>query len=165
MYGLNSIPMGGNRGIAYTPGKMHARIGFSGITDLQHLQPIIEHNIAEALRDSLMTTVKSIQEFAPYRTGRLKRSIHWGISGLNSGVVFTDSEYAYAQEEGAEIYPRRRTFLHWVNEGGEDVYAQHVSIPATYFFTRGVIAADPLIGEILGEAGTRLALEMGFYGV
>ena len=114
----------------------------------------------------MVITQRAIQSQSPKRSMALERSIKVKMFGLQAGAVYTDSIYAPTQEFGAVIRPKRAKFLHFINEKtGDEVFTTKVTIPATHFFEKGMAIAEPLIMKELRDAGDRLAIRMGFFGI
>lgn len=70
-------------------------------------------------------------------TGRLKQSMSYKLEGDNEVAIGTNVEYARIHNEGGTvripamtIRPKNASVLHWVDKGGNDVFAKSVKMPA-----------------------------------
>ena len=88
--------------------------------------------LAKAGEAGLQLVVNAAIPKAPKRTGTLRRSIHTEVLEKRDDyaevAVGTDVVYAAIQEFGGVIVPKKAKMLHWVGEGGIDIFAHSVTI-------------------------------------
>lgn len=143
---------------------MHVHIRLVGDTSFH--PEVIDKEAARVIDVVLERVRQNVARHAPKRTGRLARSFYVTRMGRNAGRVTSDLVYAAIQETGGTIYPKNFTFLRFQGSGGEWVYTRGpVTIPATHYFTKGVMETQASIGELLMESGGKIATGMGFYGI
>lgn len=89
--------------------------------------------LAKAGTAGLLLVQNAALPKAPKRTGTLRRSIHTEVLEQRADyaevAVGTDVIYAAIQEFGGVVKPKVAKILHWVGEGGVDVFAKSVTIP------------------------------------
>ena len=93
------------------------------------------------------------------------QGLHKGGQLINSIQVYDPSPesvlvgsrgviYAAAHEFGATIRPKRAKMLHWVSEGGKDVFARRSVLPERAYLRPAI---DEHKGEVLDAMGNVLA--------
>jgi hypothetical protein len=113
--------------------------------------------LGQALEVGMLPGSNLAKQFAPYRTGNLRRSIHAAIVAITAasaeGQIGTNLEYAPAQEYGATIVPVNAKMLHWVDPvTGEDVFAHQVTLPPQPYMRPALDQGWPLMVAETGRA-------------
>jgi HK97 gp10 family phage protein len=114
--------------------------------------------LAKAGTSGLLLVQNAAIPKAPKLTGTLRRSIHTEVLEQRDDyaevAVGTDVIYAAIQEFGGVITPKKAKMLHWVGEGGVDIFAKSVTIkPHPYLLP----AWDENESKMINEVKTSLA--------
>lgn len=115
-----------------------------------------------ALTAGAMPLTNRARQLCPYRTGNLRRSIHFTLVALAGmyaeGKAGSNLVYARIQEEGGTIVPVHAKMLHWVDpDTGEDIFARKVEIPPRPYMRP---AADETYMLVGAETARALALQL-----
>lgn len=128
---------------------------------LRRMRGALPRMLGLALEAGSAPLVNRAKQLCPYKTGNLRRSIHFG--GLIVGPDFAQGdagsnlEYAAAQENGATIVPKTARMLHWVTDSGEDVFAKSVTIPPHPYLRPAAAETFPAVASTIARS---LALQL-----
>jgi hypothetical protein len=116
-----------------------ALIEVKGLKELKRTLERIPEQIKNVLEDLTRETYERAVEYAPERTGFLRRNVRMSVEGL-TGRVISQAPYSAYVEFGTRphmIFPRRARAL-WFEVGGRTVFARYVHHPGTkgQFFMR-----------------------------
>ncbi len=131
------------------------------VARLGRMRKALPRMMGVALTAGAAPLVNRAKELCLYKTGNLRRSIHFGDlvigPGFAEGKAGTNLEYAAAQENGATIVPKNAKMLHWVTDSGEDVFARSVTIPPHPYMRPAAAETVPLVAAATARA---LALQI-----
>ena len=131
------------------------------VARLGRMRKALPRMMGVALTAGAQPLVNRAKDLCPYKTGNLRRSIHFGDlivgPGFAQGDAGSNLEYAAAQENGATIVPRTARMLHWVTDTGEDVFARQVTIPPHPYMRPAAAETLPLVAAATAHA---LALQI-----
>lgn len=123
---------------------------------LRRMRGALPRMLGVALTAGSAPLLARAKQLCPYRTGNLRRSIHFGelvVGGdYAEGKAGTNLEYAAAQEHGATIVPKHAKMLHWVGESGEDIFAKSVTIPPHPYMRPAAAETVPLVARDTARA-------------
>lgn len=94
-------------------------------------------------------------QYAPYKTGNLRRSFTWLTDDEGDrivGVIGTNLDYAWVQEFGMTIKAKRSKYLHFKGSHGWAKVKQ-VKIPGKHYFGRAIEAEIPAIRRRFDSLG------------
>jgi hypothetical protein len=107
-----------------------ALIEVKGLKELKNtLERILDH-LRSVLEDLTRETYEKAVQYAPERTGFLRRNIKWSVEGL-TGRVISQAPYSAYVEFGTRphmIFPRRARALRF-EVGGRTIFARYVHHP------------------------------------
>lgn len=109
------------------------------------------------MRQSLTAATNLAKDTAPYKTGRLRRSIHNRMLNVLEGEVSTATSYAAAVEFGTKahlIVPKRAKVLAF-KKGGKTIFAKrvwHPGFPGRFYMKKTTQHIQPKIREIYKKA-------------
>jgi HK97 gp10 family phage protein len=116
-----------------------AVIEVKGLKELKRTLERIPEQVRSVLEDLTRETYEKAVQYAPERTGFLRRNIRMSVEGL-TGRVISQAPYSAYVEFGTRphmIFPRRARALRF-EVGGRTVFARYVHHPGTrgQFFMR-----------------------------
>jgi len=128
---------------------------------LSRMRAAVPRMLGVALTAGALPLVNRAKQLCPYKTGNLRRSIHFGDlilgPGFAEGKAGTNLEYAAAQERGATIVPKTAKALHWKTDSGKDVFARRVTIPPHPYMRPAADETFPVVASTIARS---LALQL-----
>ena len=140
---------------------LEIEVKYKGVP-LKEVRQNVTERMMEAVKSLSVYVWKQAIDYAPRRTGTLKRSITvsnpmLGAEGLTAIIrAGAGIKYAPYVEFGTrphEIRPRRAKVLHWISEG-EHVFARRVRHPGTrgqFFMRRAFEDGEKKASEIFNK--------------
>jgi len=130
-----------------------AVIEVKGLKELRKMLEEIPEQVRGILEDLTRETYEKAVQYAPERTGFLRRNIVWSVEGL-TGRVISQAPYSAYVEFGTRphmIFPRRARVLRF-EVGGRTVFARYVHHPGTrgrFFMRRALQDALSRLSEFI----------------